>query len=322
MARALITGILGQDGSYLAEQLVAAGDEVIGLDLAPSAEDSPNLEGVRESVEYLSADLREPEAIRAAIERTGPEEIYHLAAPSFVPDSWDDPTETLAAIAGGTGVILAAALAQEERPRVWVSASSEVFGDTDSSPQNESSVMRPRTPYGVAKLAALGLVRTFREHHGLFACGGILFNHESPRRPPRFLPRKVTRGAAAIALGQQDELVLGDLAAVRDWSDARDIVSAFPLALRASSPGDYVLASGEGHTVADLVRIAFAAASIGERMDECVTVDRALVRPPEAVAPVGNPSRAQKQLGWRRRFPLEETIGEMVQADLRELGGQ
>ena len=321
MARALITGILGQDGSYLAEQLLVDGHEVVGIDLASDPHGSGNIEGIVEQVDYLSADLRDTGSVHEAVQQAAPTEIYHLAAPSFVPDSWEDPTETVAAITGGTGAVLAAALAMTERPRVWVSTSSEVFGDTDESPQSETSRMAPRTPYGVAKLAALGLVRTMREHHGLFACAGILFNHESPRRPAQFLPRKVTRAAAAIALGQQEELVLGDLGAVRDWSDARDVVAAFPLALRSESPADFVLASGQGRTVADLVKAAFEAAGIGELTDSVVRVDQEFVRPREPVAPVGDPARAEVDLGWKRGYSFEDTIGEMVAADLRELGG-
>jgi len=316
--RALITGVAGQDGSYLAELLLGRGYEVAGIDRT-GADDAPNLAAVRGRVEIVEADLRDGPGLRAAIARCAPHELYHLAAPSYVPDSWDDPTEAVVAIAGGTASVLAAALALAERPRVWVSTSSEIFGDAVESPQREDSVMRPRTPYGVAKLAAHGLVRTLREHHGLFACSGITYNHESPRRPPQFLPRKVTRGAAAIALGLQDELVLGDLDAVRDWSDARDVVRGAWLALQAGEPSDYVLASGVGRTVGELVRTAFAAAGIEGGLEGRVRVDPALVRPREAVAPVGDPGHARAALGWRAEISFEAMIGEMVQADLAEL---
>jgi GDPmannose 4,6-dehydratase len=179
--------------------------------------------------------------------------------------------------------------------------------------------MRPRSPYGVAKLAAMGLVRTMREHRGLLAFSGIFYSHESPRRPPHFLPRKVTRGAAAIALGQQDELVLGDLAAVRDWSDARDIVGAIVLAMRVQQPGDYVLASGQGRSVGQLVKAAFAAAAIGDRTEERTRVDPAVVRPPEPVAPVGDASCAERELGWKRQVSFDQMIAAMVEIDLAEL---
>src|SRR3954468_22720545 len=260
--RALITGIDGQDGSYLAEQLVAAGYEVTGMVRDVAGAKSPNLDVVREQIAFVTGDLLDPVSLRTAVEAARPKELYHLAAPTFVPDSWEDPTETLSAIATATATLLAAARAQDAATRVWVSTSSEVFGDAGESPQHEESPMRPRTPYGVAKLAAHGLVGALREHFGTFAVSGITYNHESPRRPAHFLPRKVTRGAAAIALGLQDELVLGDLGAVRDWSHAADIMRGAWLALQADAPADYVFASGVGRTVGDLVEAAFAAAGV------------------------------------------------------------
>lgn len=299
--------------------LLAEGCEVIGFDRLTSAAEAPNLKAISSEIEWVSGDLMDGPGLRDIVAGSGVDEVYHLAAPSFVPDSWEDPSETMAAIAGGTAAVLAGALAAPRQPRVWVSTSSEVFGDTDSSPQDEQSVMRPRTPYGVAKLAALGLVRTMREHHGLFACGGILYNHESPRRPPQFLPRKVTRGAAAIALGQEDELVLGDLDAIRDWSDARDIVMGAVLGLRASEPDDYVLASGNGRTVRELVETAFESAGIPHRVDDCLSVDPALVRPIEPTPMVGDPSRASRALRWQPEISFEQMVSEMVAWDLDEL---
>ncbi len=316
--RVLITGIAGQDGSYLAELLLARGDEVAGLD-RPGAFASPNLDAIRGQITAIDGDLLDTAALKATIAQARPDEIYHLAAPTFVPDSWDDPTQTIAAIAGATGTVLAAALAADPRPRVWVSTSSEIFGDAPESPQDEDTPMRPRTPYGVAKLGAHGLVRALREHHGLFACSGITYNHESPRRPHRFLPRKVTRGAAAIALGLEQELVLGDLNAARDWSDARDIVRGAALALSADEPGEYVLASGRAHTVRELVEAAFAAAGVQGGVDDRVRVDPAFVRPPEPVVPVGNAARAREVLGWVPEIPFEQMIADMVAVDLAEL---
>jgi len=201
--------------------------------------------------------------------------------------------------------------------RVWVSTSSEVFGDAGESPQHERSPMRPRTPYGVAKLAAHGLVGAMREHHGLFACSGITFNHESPRRPPHFVSRKVTRAAAAIRLGLENELVLGDLSAIRDWSHADDVMRAARLALAHDAPGDYVVASGIGRTVDDLVGVAFA--HVGLDPSAYVRVDPGLVRGPEATPPVGDPSRARTVLGWRPEWSFEALVGQMVDADLAAL---
>ena len=318
--RALITGVAGQDGSYLAELLVEKGYEVVGLDRAANAIDAPNLAGVRDRISFIQGELLDPASLHAAVDAVRPNELYHLAAPTFVPDSWADPTETLQAIAVGTAALLAAAVAQPERPRVWVAASSEVFGDCGESPQDERSRMVPRSPYGVAKLATLGLVRTLREHHGLFAAVGITYNHESPRRPPHFLPRKVTRGAAAIALGQTDELVLGNLDAIRDWSDARDVVRGAWLGLQADAPSDYVLASGVGHTVREFVQAAFDAAGVPGRVEDHVRVDAAFFRPAELVPLVGDPAHARAALGWSPEISFEAMIAEMVALDLAQLG--
>jgi GDPmannose 4,6-dehydratase len=308
--RALVTGLSGQDGSYLAELLRSRDYEVVGL-LREGEHALPD--GLR----AVHGDLLEPSTLRAAVEDVGPDELYHLAAPTFVPDSWEDPSQTVAAIATATATLLAAARAVDPAMRVWVSTSSEVFGDAGESPQNERSPMRPRTPYGVAKLAAHGLVGAMRERFGLFACSGLTYNHESPRRPAHFVTRKVTRGAAAIKLGLERELVLGDLDAVRDWSHAADVVRAAWLALRADEPGDYVIASGVGRTVRDFVATAFAAVDLD--WEAYVRVDPALVRAPEPVAPVGDATRARERLGWTPERSFEELVGEMVAADLAAL---
>jgi GDPmannose 4,6-dehydratase len=297
--RALITGIDGQDGSYLAEALVADGYEVIGLLREAAGCESENLEAVRSRLAFVTGDLLDPVSLRQAVAEAQPHELYHLAAPTFVPESWDDPSETLSAIATATAALLAAARAQDDAMRVWVATSSEVFGDAGESPQSERSPMRPRTPYGIAKLAAHGLVGAMRARHGLFACSGITYNHESPRRPERFLPRKVSRAAAAISLGLEDELVLGRLDAVRDWSHAADVVRAARLALEHDEPDDYVIASGTGRTVGELVAVAFG--------------------PLERTAPVGDPSRARTVLGWEPEHSFEDMVHEMVDADLASL---
>jgi GDPmannose 4,6-dehydratase len=310
--RALVTGIGGQDGSYLAELLAGEGYDVIGM-----VRGDPSGAGAARGWSVVPGDLLDPASLRAALEATRPHELYHLAAPTFVPASWEDPTETVRAIAGGTAALLAAAHALDPALRVWVAGSSEVFGDAGESPQHERSPMRPRTPYGVAKLAAHGLVGALRARHGMFACSGLTYNHESPRRPVRFLPRKVTRAAAAIALGLQDELVVGDLGAVRDWSHAADVVRAAWLALQHDEPGDYVVASGVGRTVGDLVDAAFG--HVGLDPAAHVRVDPNLVRAPEATPPVGDPTRARRVLGWEPRIGFEAMIAEMVDADLAAL---
>lgn len=313
--RALITGIGGQDGSYLAELLVGKGYEVVGMVREAVDWPQPNLDAVRSELTLLQGELLEPDSLRAVIAEAAPDELYHLAAPTFVPASWADPAEAMSAIAGATGTLLT--LARERGFRLYVAASSEVFGDAGESPQRESSPMRPRTPYGVAKLAALGLCRVMRERHRVHVSGGILYNHESPRRPPEFLPRKVTRGAAAIALGREETLELGDLGAVRDWCHAQDVARAAWLMLQQDEPGDYVVASGRSRTVGDLVAAAFAAAGISA--EGRIVVNPAFVRPPERTLPLGDPALAAERLGWRAEIGFEAMIAEMVAADLTEL---
>lgn len=322
--RVLITGVTGQDGGYLAEQLLAAGDEVAGTvrDAGDGALERAGLGHLAGRVTLLEADLLAPESIRRAIAEAQPDEIYHLAAPTFVPTSWEDPTEVMSAIGAGTAAVLAAAGALAEQPRVLVASSSEIFGDAGVSPQSETAPMRPRSPYGVAKLAAHGLVGALRSR-GRFLVSAITFNHESPRRPERFLPRKVTAGVAAIATGRAETLTLGDQAAVRDWSHARDVVAGMVLALRHDEPGDYVFASGVPHTVGDLVDAAFAAAGVARTAadgGDRVLVDPRFVRPPEQWPPIGDPAKARDQLGWRPQTTFEQLVGEMVAADLARLG--
>src|SRR4051794_15228917 len=271
---------------------------------------------IRDRISLVPGDLLAPPTLVDALEAVRPHELYHLAAPTFVPASWEDPTEVLAAIAGATATLLSAARRLDPELRVFVATSSEVFGDAGDAPQHERSPMRPRSPYGVAKLAAHGLVGALRARFGTFAVSGITYNHESPRRPAHFLPRKVTRGAAAIALGLEDELVLGDLRAVRDWSHAQDMVRGAWLSLQAPVPGDYVFASGVGHTVGDLVDAAFAAAGVAR--EGRVTVDPELVRAPEATPPIGDPTRARTVLGWQPEHGFAAMIAEMVATDLAQ----
>jgi GDPmannose 4,6-dehydratase len=306
--RALITGVTGQDGSYLAELLLAAGYEVVGMTRLPVELDGAST---------VHGDLGDPASLRAAVLETAPDELYHLAAPTFVPASWKDPAGTLALVAGATATLLQAAREAGSGMRVLVASSGEIFGAARVSPQDEDTPMRPRSPYGVAKLAAFGLVDTIRAKHGLHASSAIAYNHESPRRPERFLPRKVARGAAAIKLGLQDELVLGDLAAVRDWCHARDVVRGYRLMLAQDEPGDYVLASGVGRTVGELVDAAFAC--VGLDPADHVKVDPALVRPSERTPPVGDIARARERLGWEPETSFAAMIEEMVQADLAAL---
>jgi GDPmannose 4,6-dehydratase len=316
--RVLITGITGQDGSYLAELLCGEGAEVHGT-TRPGQGEPQNLAAVRDRVALHSAELAEPGALAALVVELAPDEIYHLAAPAFVPESWRTPDATIREIAGSGAELLRAVRDHAPATRIVLACSREIFGAAAPSPQDEATATQPASPYGVAKLAVHQLVGLFREYHALHASSAILFNHESPRRPESFVTRKVTRAAAAIKLGLRDELVLGDLNAVRDWSAARDVVRGLREMARADSGGDYVLASGVGRTVRELVELAFAV--VGIDPSACIRVDDGLVRPPEPSDPVGNPSRARAELGWNPAIPFNELIAEMVAVDLAELGG-
>jgi len=314
---ALITGITGQDGSFLAELLLEKGYSVTGLVRGAAERSLGCTEHLRGRVQLVRGDLLEPDTLRAAIEQVRPREIYHLAGPSFVPASWERPGETIRAIAGSCAAILEAVRAIDREMRVFVAASGAMFGEAAESPQREDTPCRPATPYAIAKLAAHELAGALRAHDGLYASSGIVFNHESERRPERFVTRRITRGAAAIALGLQQELALGSLQAVRDWSFAGDIVQGAWLMLQQDRPDDYVLASGVPHTVAELARTAFACVDLDA--ERYLRVDRTLVRAEESTPSVGDPTKAREQLGWEPRVGFEELVARMVQADLRSL---
>jgi GDPmannose 4,6-dehydratase len=316
---ALITGLTGQDGSFLAELLLEKGYLVTGLHRGVPGQPLGCSEHLRERIDLVQGDLLEPDAVRAAIEQLRPREIYHLAAPSFVPDSWERPAETISAIAGSTAVILEAVRDIDAEMRVYVPASGSIFGDARESPQREDTPCRPETPYAIAKLAAHQLVGALRARDRLYACSGIVYNHESERRPERFVTRRVTRGAAAIALGLKKELLLGDLEAVRDWSFAGDVMRGAWMMLQQDDPEDYVLASGVARTVAELVRTAFACVDLDA--ERYLRVDPALVRSPDRTPSVGDPSKAHERLGWQPQVSFEELVERMVRADLRSLEG-
>jgi len=313
---ALITGLSGQDGSFLAELLLERGYAVTGMvrDLDGSLGCS---EHVRDRVELIRGDLLQRESVREAVERTRASEIYHLAAPSFVPASWERPGETIAAIAGSTAALLEAVRELDASARVFVAASGAIFGDAPECPQREDTPCHPTTPYAIAKLAAHQLAGALREHDGLHVSSAITFNHESERRPAQFVTRRISRAAAAIALGRERELTLGSLDAVRDWSFAGDIMHAAWLMLQQDDADDYVLASGVGHTVADLARAAFAC--VGLDAEQYVHVDSSLVRAPERTPSIGDPTKARERLGWTAQLSFEQLVERMVRADLRAL---
>jgi GDPmannose 4,6-dehydratase len=315
--RALITGVTGQDGSYLAELLLDRGYEVFGVVRGSPTARYANLERVQDDVHLLQGDLLDQMTLLDAITRAEPDELYNLAATSFVPASWRQPVMTAQFTAVGVTSMLEAVRITNPSLRVYQASTSEIFGATTESPQHELTPFVPHNPYAVAKLYGHLMVSTYREHYGMHASSGILYNHESPRRPPEFVSRKVTRGAAAIKLGLATELRLGDLEARRDWSFAGDVAEAMWLMLQQPAGDDYVVCSGVSRTVRELVATAFAVLDL--EPDEHVVVDPDLVRPPEPVSLVGDPSKATEQLGWRPRTSFEELIRMMVEHDVEDL---
>jgi GDPmannose 4,6-dehydratase len=315
--RALITGVGGQDGSLLAELLLDDGYDVVGL-VRPGAPSYENLAAVEDRIELHEADLLNQTSLAQALRAARPGEVYNLAAPSFVPASWDEPVQTAEFAAVGATSLLEAIRLVDPGIRFYQASSSEIFGDPAEVPQTESTPLAPVTPYGVAKAYAHFSARSYRQRYGLYACSGILYNHESPRRPLQFLPRKVAHGAAAISLGLEHELVLGDLDATRDWGYAGDYVRAMWLMLQQDEPHDYVVASGESHSVRELVECAFA--HVGLDWQELVRVDPALQRgAAELHRLVGNPSKAREQLGWQPEVDFTNLVHLLVDADLARL---
>jgi GDPmannose 4,6-dehydratase len=313
----LITGITGQDGSFLAELLLDRGYDVTGTVRGGPDAALGLSEHLRDRVTAIEGDLLDAASVTQAIAGAGADEIYHLAAPTFVPDSWREPRQTIEAIAGSTATVLQAVIAARAPTRVFVASSGEMFGDADTSPQREDTACRPRNPYAAAKLLAHQLAGQLRDHTGLHVCSGILYNHESERRSERFVSRKITRAAAEIKLGLRTELSLGDLSAVRDWSFAGDVMHGAWLSLQHDKPNDYIFASGIPHTVDDLLHAAFA--RVGLDPAEYVQIDTTLTRGPEQTALVGDPSRAHHELGWTPACNFEQLVARMVDADLRAL---
>jgi GDPmannose 4,6-dehydratase len=317
MSRALVTGVGGQDGSFLAELLLARGDDVVGV-VRPGAGAYPNLEPIADRIELLEADLLDQRSLEAAIAAARPREIYNLAAPSFVPASWDRPVETAEFAAVGATAVLEAIRAVDPSIRFYQASSSEIFGEPREVPQTEKTPLAPVTPYGVAKAYAHYIVGSYRRRYGLFACSGILYNHESPRRPLEFVPRKVAHAAAAISLDLEREVALGDLDARRDWGYAGDYVRAMWLMLQQDEADDYLVASGESHSVRELVQCAFA--YVGLDWQDHVRVEPALQRgPAELHRLVGNASKARAQLGWRPELDFTGLVHLLVDADLQRL---
>ena len=315
--RALITGIGGQDGSFLAELLLDQGYEVLGI-VRRSATSYPNLEPLRDRVEAIQADVNDQLALVRALRSFGPHEVYNLASVSFVPMSWEQPVLTAQLAAVGATALLEAIREVDPAIRFYQASSSEIFGEAAESPQNEQTPLSPLTPYGVAKAYAHFITRSYRRRYGLHACAGILYNHESPRRPPEFLPKKVAAAAASISLGLASDLWLGDLSAQRDWGYAGDYVRAMWLMLQQDEPGDFVIASGSLHSVEQLVSCAFD--HVGLEWREYVHVDESLKRgKAELHGLVGDPAKARGVLGWEPKVAFEELVALLVDAELEQL---
>jgi GDPmannose 4,6-dehydratase len=310
MRTALITGVLGQDGSLLAELLRDKGYRVTGLEhVAP-----PN---PPRDLELTVADVRDASAVRDAVLRIAPNEIYHLAGQSSVGYSFAEPAETFHSVAGGTLNVLEAARALPLPPRVFVASSGEIFGDTQGEPANELTALRPASPYGAAKSAATHLAATYRASFDLFVCSAFFYNHESPRRPERFVTRKVVRGACRIARGLEQELTLGDTSVVRDWGWAPEYVDAAWRMLAQSTPEDFVIATGHSCSLDDFVTRAFACVGLDAR--DHVKKSDVLLRRAEIPVMRADPSRAAAALGWRATLRVEEVVQRLVDAEQETL---
>jgi GDPmannose 4,6-dehydratase len=318
--RALITGITGQDGSYLAEWLLEQGYEVHGVVRRSSTEKFDRIVHLTDRVQLHQADLLDQLSLIDVLKRVQPREVYNLAAMSFVPTSWQQPVLTgeFTGI-GVTRMLEAIRLLDPKGIRFYQASSSEMYGKVRETPQKETTPFHPRSPYGVAKVYGHYITVNYRESYGMFACSGILFNHESPRRGLEFVTRKITHGAARIKRGLAKELRLGNLDARRDWGFAGDYVQAMWLMIQQEEPDDFVIATGETHTVLEVVETAFGHVDLDWR--KYVVQDSSLVRPAEVDLLIGDASKARKQLNWRPRVGFQELIRLMVDADLKMLGG-
>jgi len=315
--KALITGITGQDGSYLAEFLLAKNYRVCGLVRRSSTINFERIAHLQDDVELIPGDLLDESSLITAINKAEPDEIYNLAAQSFVPTSWTQPVLTGEFTALGVTRVIEAIRVVNPEIRFYQASSSEMFGMVEESPQSETTRFYPRSPYGVAKLYGHWITVNARESYGLYACSGILFNHESPRRGVEFVTRKVTYNVARIKLGLQRKLKMGNLEAERDWGFAGDYVGAMWLMLQQERPEDYVIATGRTHSVKQLLEIAFERVGLDYR--DYVETDAELVRPAEVCHLRGNYAKAQRMLGWQPRVDFAELIGMMIDSDLELL---
>ncbi len=314
---ALITGITGQDGSYLAEFLLEKGYRVVGMVRRSSTEHLQRIQHILRRVDLQQGDLLDQLSLISLIEKVEPDEVYNLAAQSFVPTSWQQPVLTAEFTGLGVTRLLEAIRLVNSKIRFYQASSSEMFGKVVESPQNEKTPFYPRSPYGVAKVYGHFITVNYRESYGLFACSGILFNHESPRRGLEFVTRKVTHGAARIKMGLAERLELGNLDSSRDWGFAGDYVKAMWKMLQQDDPDDFVVGSGRTYSVRELVEKAFT--YLGLEWQEHVSHQESLYRPAEVDYLVADPSKARKELGWNPSVDFDTLVHMMVEADLKEL---
>jgi GDPmannose 4,6-dehydratase len=317
MKTALITGITGQDGSYLADFLLAKGYTVYGMVRRSSTINYERISHIQDQLSLIQGDLLDQNSLIEALRTSGPDEVYNLGAQSFVPTSWNQPVLTGEFTALGVTRMLEAIRTVNPKIRFYQASSSEMFGKIRETPQNEKTPFYPRSPYGVAKVYGHWITVNYRESYGMFCCSGILFNHESPRRGLEFVTRKATNAAARIKLGLQKQLKIGNLDARRDWGFAGDYVEAMWLMLQQDDPDDYVIATGISHSVKDLIQIAFD--HLGLDWVKYVESDTKLFRPAEVDFLLGNPAKAKSKLGWEAKVTFEELMKMMVDEDYRRL---
>jgi len=316
MKHALITGITGQDGSYLAEFLLAKGYKVFGTVRRLSTPNIENIKHIQEQIELLSADLLDQTSLTEAIAQAEPDEVYNLAAQSFVKTSFDQPVLTGEFTALGVTRILEAIRAVNKKIKFYQASSSEMFGKVTETPQKETTRFHPRSPYGVAKVYGHYITLNYRESYEMFACSGILFNHESPRRGIEFVTRKIANAAARISLRKQDKLVLGDLRPKRDWGFSGDYVEAMWLMLQQEKPDDYVIGTGENHSVEEFVELAFSHVGIKDWQNYVVSNHPKHMRPAEVDYLIADYSKAKKILGWHPKTSFKNLVDIMVKAEI------
>lgn len=314
---ALITGITGQDGSYLAELLLSKGYKVFGLRRRTSVPIMENIEHLKNEIEFIDGDLLDMGSLINAVRISNPDEVYNLAAQSFVATSWIQPVATGQATGIGVTNMLEAVRLVKPEARFYQASSSEMFGKVVETPQKETTPFYPRSPYGVAKVYGHWITVNYRESYNMYACSGILFNHESPRRGIEFVTRKVTDAVARIKLGLQTELRLGNLDAQRDWGFAGDYVRAMWLMLQQDKADDFVISTGETHTIEELVEIAFS--HVGLNWRDYVVIDQKFVRPAEVDLLLGDCTKAKEKLGWELEVGFEQLVKMMVDSDLEKL---